>query len=160
MKSPLFCMSHPAGRAVTSAPHSPSGCPWHSGVCDKGQAGAAGGARPSTAAWSGLLCGMPPVSSCRSSVFPACRQANPLLESPAGAEALPAVTTCASHAGTRHMLQTPFSLTALALHLSQDKEGAAAFQVCFETTIRALYGFKITILQYWQTITSSRKAAL
>lgn len=49
MKSPLFCMSHPAGRAVTSAPHSPSGCPWHSGVCDKGQAGAAGGARPSPA---------------------------------------------------------------------------------------------------------------
>lgn len=42
----------------------------------------------------------------------------------------------------------------------QDREGAVGFQVCFETTIRALYGFKITILQYWQTITSSRKAAL
>lgn len=126
MKSPLFPHESPAGRAVTSAPRAALGPAWFATGDGPGLPAQRGPARPSTAAQSGLLRGMPPVShrrsSCRCPDFPAWQQANPLLESPAGAEALTAVATCASHPGTRHMLQTPFPLTALALHLSQDKE--------------------------------------
>lgn len=40
------------------------------------------------------------------------------------------------------------------------REGAAGFRACFKTAVRALYGHETTVLQYWQTIPFSRKAAL